>query len=129
MANCSNCGAEIDESSVFCQNCGSKVSGDIKGNVQSRPIVQNTTSFEDKKTLAMIGFGYLTLFIQIVAILASWSNVKVINADRVILYPLLCVILSYFVAFNLVKEEKTFIHGIIVAAISVILFILGIIAI
>ena len=130
MVKCQNCGEEIEESSIFCQNCGFKISNGIRGNVSSnQQVVPDNNSFEYNKSLAMIVFGYLAIFIQVVAVLASWYHVKVINADRIILYPLLCVILSYFVAFNLVKYKKTFIHGVIVAIVSVLLFIIGIIAI
>ena len=130
MENCPNCGEKVDENSVFCQNCGFKISGESENIVPpSRPKVQNTNSFGMDKAMAMTVYGYLTLFIQIVAILASWYHLKKINADRIILYPLLSVMLSYFAAFNLVKDEKTLIHGIIVGILSVLLFVFGIIAI
>lgn len=125
MAKCQNCGEEVEDSSVFCQNCGSKIEIRQDAVVNVKPVMEND-GFEAKKLNAMIILGYLTLFIQIAATLASWYNVKVVNSDRIILYPLLSVILVYFVSFNMIKSEKTFIHGLIIPVVSILLFILGI---
>lgn len=130
MPNCPNCGEEVEESSVFCQNCGIKIENKANEVIATRNVsVNNKSSFEENKYLAMIAFGYLTLFIQLIAILAAWSQVRVINSDRIILYPLLCIMLSFFASFNLVKHEKTFIHSVIVAVVSIVLFIIGIIVV
>ena len=130
MKSCPKCGEEIEDSSVFCHNCGSKLESmpvDIVKNEVSN-ILSNDGSFEDKKTNAMIIFGYLTILIEIVAILGCWSQLKVINADRVVLYPLLAVMLSYFTVFKLLKYERSYTHAMIIGIVSVILFILGIVA-
>ena len=127
MNRCPNCNEEVDENSIFCQNCGAKLDNVNQIEIKQSPAFYNQNSFEKNKIQAMTILGYLTLFVQIVAILAAWAHVKVINADRIILYPLLCVMLSFYVSFNLVKNEKTFIHSIIIAVISVLLFVFGII--
>lgn len=127
MAHCPNCGTETEESSIFCHNCGSKIENNVNEVIPARnAAVNNPSSFEEKKYTAMMVFGYLTLLIQLVAILAAWYNVKVINSDRIILYPLLCVMLSFFASFNLVNHEKTFTHSVIIAVVSLVLFIIGI---
>lgn len=126
MVNCPKCGVKVDENSVFCPNCGFKIPNNTGKFVPpSISDVQNFNYSEVDKTLAMTIFGYLTLFIQIVAILVSRYHLKEINADKIILYPLLCVMLSYFAAFNMVKDEKTLMHGVIVGFASVILFVLA----
>lgn len=129
MKNCPNCGEKVEESSVFCQNCGSKIDGGPNEVAVARnPVGGGQSTFEKNKYLAMIVFGYLILFIQFILIFATWNNVRVINSDRIILYPMLCVMLSFFASFNLVKSEKTFIHSIIVAAVSVLFFLIAITA-
>lgn len=120
MRKCPQCGEEVEENSVFCQDCGSKI--DVPA-VTATKNVSNGIS----KVHLMILFGYLTLFIQFVAILASRYNVRVINSDRIILYPLMCVLLTYFVAFKLIEEEKTRVHALIIILVSTFLFIFGII--
>lgn len=128
MNRCPQCNEKVDESSIFCQNCGAKINNGPKNETRN-VVAYSQDSYKKNKTQAMIIFGYLTLFVEIVAILAAWSHVKVINADRIILYPLLCVLLSFFAAFNLVNDEDTFIHSIIIVAISVLLFVFGIIVV
>ncbi len=126
MRKCLECGEDVEDNSVFCQNCGSKLDTPVIKEVKTNNNVSKGT-YEANKINLMIVMGYLTLFIQFVAILASWFNVKVINSDRIILYPLLCVILSFFVASKLIENEKTLIHAAIVVVGSIILFIFGII--
>ncbi len=130
MKVCPNCGNKVEDASAFCQECGSKIENsnkvadiDIPGHIKKF----EDSSFESKKLKAMIAFGYLIIFVQIVAILASWYHVKVINADRIILYPLLCVIIAFFAVFNLVNNEKSYIHSLIIAIASVLLFVFGIV--
>ena len=120
MRKCPQCGEEVEENSVFCQNCGSKI--DV-------PVVTTTKSSSNgiNKVHLMILFGYLTLFIQFVAILASRYNVRVINSDRIILYPLMCILLTFYVAFKLIEDERTRVHALIIVLISIFLFIFGII--
>lgn len=125
MKVCPNCGGDVEDTFLFCQECGFK----LKSSNNVGTIKKENNSFETKKLDVMIVFGYLTLFVQIVAILASWYHVKYINADRIILYPLLCVMLAFFTSFNLINYEKTYKHSIIIVVASVFLFILGIVAV
>ena len=82
--------------------------------------------YEKNKRCALIGIGYLTVLILLISVLSAWYNVKVINADRLLLYPLLSIMLSVYVSLKLISDEKTFKHGVIIPVISFILFIFGI---
>jgi len=122
MVICSNCGEELEDESVFCHNCGSKIEK------QTRQVVNDNASsdFEKQRDTVMVIIGYLALFVQLVSIFSAMFNVRVINSDRILLYPILCVMLSFYIAFNLAQKEKTIKHSAIIAAGSVLLFLLGI---
>ena len=68
----------------------------------------------------------MTVLILLISVLSAWYNVKVINADRILLYPLLSIMMSVYVSLKLISDEKTFKHGVIIPVISFILFIFGI---
>lgn len=68
----------------------------------------------------------MTVLILLISVLSAWYNVKVINADRISLYPLLSIMMSVYVSLKLISDEKTFKHGVIIPVISFILFIFGI---
>lgn len=68
----------------------------------------------------------MTVLILLISVLSAWYNVKVINADRLLLYPLLSIMMSVYVSLKLIGDEKTFKHGVIIPVISFILFIFGI---
>ncbi|ABQ86210.1 conserved hypothetical protein Msm_0005 [Methanobrevibacter smithii ATCC 35061] len=78
------------------------------------------------KRYALIGIGYLTVLILLISVLSAWLNVRLINSDRTLLYPLLSIMLSVYVSLKLISDEKTFKHGVIIPVISFILFIFGI---
>ena len=78
------------------------------------------------KRYALIGIGYLTVLILLISVLSAWLNVRLINSDRLLLYPLLSIMLSVYVSLKLISDEKTFKHGVIIPVISFILFIFGI---
>lgn len=65
----------------------------------------------------------MTVLILLISVLSAWYNVKVINADRLLLYPLLSIMMSVYVSLKLISDEKTFKHGVIIPVISFILFI------
>ena len=88
-------------------------------------ILLNSKNKKNKR-YALIGIGYLTVLILLISVLSAWYNVKVINADRLLLYPLLSIMLSVYVSLKLISDEKTFKHGVIIPVISFILFIFGI---
>lgn len=124
MNNCPNCGCEIEEDTVFCHNCGNKISN-ANSHVNKNPQSPYRNNFEEKKYKTMIVFGYLVVVVQLLTIFAAWNTVKVINADRLILYPLLCFILTFYNASKLVQNERTYIHSVITVALSAILLIVG----
>lgn len=68
----------------------------------------------------------MTVLILLISVLSAWYNVKVINADRLLLYTLLSIMMSVYVSLKLISDEKTFKHGVIIPVISFILFIFGI---
>lgn len=68
----------------------------------------------------------MTVLILLISVLSAWYNVKVINADRLLLYPLLSIMMSVYVSLKVISDEKTFKHGVIIPVISFILFIFGI---
>lgn len=121
MVNCPNCGVLVEKDSKFCQECGTKID-----NSDSNTQTDVSSDYEKNKRYALIGIGYLTVLILLISVLSAWYNVKVINADRLLLYPLLSIIMSVYVSLKLISDEKTFKHGVIIPVISFILFIFGI---
>ena len=121
MVNCPNCGVLVEKDSKFCQKCGTKID-----NSDSNTQTDVCSDYEKNKRYALIGIGYLTVLILLISVLSAWYNVKVINADRLLLYPLLSIMLSVYVSLKLIGDEKTFKHGVIIPVISFILFIFGI---
>ena len=85
-----------------------------------------SSDYEKNKRYALIGIGYLTVLILLVSLFSAWLNVRLINSDRTLLYPLLSIMLSVYVSLKLISDEKTFKHGVIIPVISFILFIFGI---
>lgn len=122
MVNCPNCGVLVEKDSKFCQECGTKIVDNSDSNTQT----DAGSDYEKNKRYALIGIGYLTVLILLISVLSAWYNVKVINADRLLLYPLLSIMLSVYVSLKLISDEKTFKHGIIIPIVSFIIFIFGI---
>ena len=122
MVNCPNCGVLVEKDSKFCQECGTKIVDNSDSNTQT----DVGSDYEKNKRYALIGIGYLTVLILLISVLSAWYNVKVINADRLLLYPLLSIMLSVYVSLKLISDEKTFNHGIIIPIVSFIIFIFGI---
>ena len=128
MVNCPNCGVLVEKDSKFCQECGTKIDNS-DSNTQTDVLAawdKVISDYEKNKRYALIGIGYLTVLILLISVLSAWYNVKVINADRLLLYPLLSIMLSVYVSLKLISDEKTFKHGVIIPVISFILFIFGI---
>ena len=132
---CPNCDSIIDEKDIFCSNCGTS----LKNN-QTAPSIHNTKKTysnitptnnttpkqeNDNQTLALIGVGYLTLIIEMIVIHGTWISVRMINSDRILLYPLLVLMLSYYMAAKLILNKNTYIHGAVIAVISLVLFVIG----
>ena len=122
MVNCPNCGVLVEKDSKFCQECGTKIVDNSDSNTQT----DVGSDYEKNKRYALIGIGYLTVLILLISVLSAWYNVKVINADRLLLYPLLSIMLSVYVSLKLISDEKTFKHGIIIPIVTIIIFIYGI---
>lgn len=120
MVNCPKCGALVEKGSNFCQECGTKVK------TPKNSISTTTSNYEKNKTYALIGIGYLTVLLVIISVFSAAYHVRVINSDRLLLYPLLSIMLSIYVSLKLISDEKTFKHGVIVPIISFIIFIFGI---
>lgn len=128
MAKCPKCGSETESGSAFCQNCGHKLdsAGKVSKLYTASGNSEVNSKYEENKNIGLIVLGYLTILILLIAMFSGWNNVRVINSDRVILYPLLSLMLSFYVSVKLINtNEKTFIHGIIVAVISFIIFLIG----
>lgn len=121
MVNCPNCGVLVGKDSKFCQECGTKID-----NSDSNTQTDVSSDYEKNKRYALIGIGYLTVLILLVSLFSAWLNVRLINSDRTLLYPLLSIMLSVYVSLKLINDEKTFKHGVIIPVISFILFIFGI---
>lgn len=132
---CPNCDSIIDEKDIFCSSCGAS----LKNNQTSLNInntkktystitpTNNTTLKQenDNQTFALIGVGYLTLIIEMIVIHGTWISVRMINSDRILLYPLLVLMLSYYIATKLIANKNTYIHGAVIAVISLVLFVIG----
>jgi predicted amidophosphoribosyltransferase len=116
MVKCPNCGSLIEKNSRFCQECGTKI---------EKP-KNSTKGYEKNKKYALIALGYLTVLIVLISVLSAALNVKVINSDRLLLYPLLSFMMSVYVSLKLINNEETFKHGVIVPIVSFIIFLFGI---
>ena len=112
---------KVEKDSKFCQECGTKID-----NSDSNTQTDVSNKKKKNKRYALIGIGYLTVLILLISVLSAGYNVKVINADRILLYPLLSIMMSVYVSLKLISDEKTFKHGVIIPVISFILFIFGI---
>lgn len=138
MRYCPNCGTSVEKSSQFCQECGTKMeeSGSNNHPIPNNQINAVTTvntvnadsHHEKVKNYVLIGIGYLTVLILLGSLIFAWGSVKVINADRLILYPLLSVMLSIYVSLKLIDDKQTFIHGVIVALVSALIFLVALMA-
>ena len=124
MKKCPECGEIGDDSSIFCQNCGNKLENIENRTVKNTPQVTDS-SFEKIQTIKI--FGYSIIVLEIIVILGSWFHVKMINADRLMLYPLLCVIVELYAGFKLADYEETIRDSKIVVGVSLLLFVLSLI--
>jgi len=124
MVKCPNCNSENEENSMFCQSCGTKL--EIKKpSVNNVNVVDNSLPlFEEKKLKYKIILGYLPILVQLFALSGALSSVKVINADRFMLYPLICFGITFYAASKLIEDERTYKHAIIIVAVSAFLAIL-----
>lgn len=129
MVKCPNCNSENDENSMFCQSCGTKLEVKKPMRKSVEKIDDSSSIFEAKKTTFKIILGYLPILIQIFALIGADGSVKVINADRYMLYPLICFAITFYAASKLIENEETFKHAIIILAISAFLVILSTIVI
>lgn len=120
MVNCPKCGDLVEKGSNFCQECGTKVE------TPKNSISTTTSEYEKNKNYVLIGIGYLTVLIVIISVFSAAYNVRMINSDRLLLYPLLSIMLSIYVSLKLIADEKTFKHGVIVPILSFIIFLFGI---
>ncbi len=106
MVLCPNCGTENDENSKFCQNCGQEI---IK-----KPTSENievNESIQEKSSTLLIVLGYILSILGIFSI----GILSVIS------------LIIGIVLYRRGGKDKT--HGIIIAAISVIILLLVIMAI
>lgn len=124
MKKCSECGEIGDDSSIFCQNCGNKLEAIENKSLKNSPQAV-LSSLEKIQTLKM--FGYSIILLEIIVILGSWFHVRMINADRLMLYPLLCVIVALYSGFKLAEYKETIKDSKIIVAVSMILFVLSLI--
>lgn len=130
MKYCPNCGESSD--GVYCIKCGTKLDdkndNDVNihndNNFNDDFIVNNPSpSFLDQYGIIIL--GYIVLIADIICIIGGNSNVRVINSDRLMLYPFLGFIACTIAAFSIAKNSKNIIHSIIIEVIALILLILG----
>ncbi len=65
---CSKCGAQIDDDSVFCKECGYKMKKDDEGNIDNQPLILNIDATKDKSS-SNSPWGILGLVIGILTLL------------------------------------------------------------
>ena len=124
MKVCPKCNKVNDDSSSFCIRCGCKLEENVyvpTNNVSSN-VLKNDLG---KKDIALVVLGYLAVFADLIITLGGGSEVRVINADRVMLYPALGAMLVYFVAVNIINNKKYVIHALIIAVIATLILFLG----
>ena len=92
-------------------------------NILDSIIPDKNDPFEEKKDKAMVLFGYATIFLQLITFGLSMEMVALLNKDRMMLYTLLCVFLSFYNTYKLVQNEKTYKHALIIFGVSIVLFI------
>ncbi|MCR5026240.1 MAG: zinc ribbon domain-containing protein [Methanobrevibacter sp.] len=125
---CPNCGKIAEDNSLFCENCGTRLNPEIR-----QEIPQNVSSpikndgFKAKKIRALKIFGILAIIIGIISVFGSIFHVRMINEDRLMLYPMLSLLLSFYCSFKLIEYEETFVIAEIIVIVSTLLFIVGVI--
>ena len=117
---CKNCGAEIDENGAFCSNCGTNINNPVQQNF-IKGKAESTSSFGK----GIVLLGYLALIADLILCIGGFNSVRLINSDRLVLYPALgFMIVSYF-ALNIYKEEKDITHPAILMVMGLIFIIIS----
>jgi hypothetical protein len=124
---CPNCGSISDDNSLFCENCGMKLNQQQNDSQPVNTLPLNNYSFESRKIQALKLLGILSIIISIASLIGSIFHVRVINEDRLMLYPILSLLLSFYCSFKLIEYEETFVIGEIIVIVSTLLFIIAVI--
>ena len=130
---CPNCGSISDDNSLFCENCGMKLNNqqnvsqpqqqNVSQSVNTQPV--NNYNFEYKKIQILKLLAVLSIIVSLVALFGAFNTVRVINSDRLMLYPMLSLFLSFYCSFKLVEYEETYLFSVIVVIVSTLLFIVS----
>lgn len=121
---CPNCGSISDDNSLFCENCGMKLQQQTVSQPVNAPPA-NDYSFESRKIQILKLLAVLSIIISFAALFGAINSVRVINEDRLMLYPMLSLFLSFYCSFKLVEYKETFIFSVIVVIVSTLLFIVS----
>ena len=124
---CPNCGKIAEDNSLFCENCGTRLNSEIRQEITQNVSSPINNDFKAKKILALKIFGILAIIIGIISVFGSMSHVRMINEDRLMLYPMLSLLLSFYCSFKLIEYEETFVIAEIIVIVSTLLFILSVI--
>ena len=124
---CPNCGKIAEDNSLFCENCGTRLNSEIRQEITRNVSSPINNDFKAKKILALKIFGILAIIIGIISVFGSMSHVRMINEDRLMLYPMLSLLLSFYCSFKLIEYEETFVIAEIIVIVSTLLFILSVI--
>ena len=124
---CPNCGKIAEDNSLFCEKCGTRLNSEIRQEITQNVSSPINNDFKAKKILALKIFGILAIIIGIISVFGSMSHVRMINEDRLMLYPMLSLLLSFYCSFKLIEYEETFVIAEIIVIVSTLLFILSVI--
>lgn len=121
MKECPNCGKVSNDNSIFCEDCGTKLSEKVENNANSNNVVVNSNKIQNLKIL-----GFSSLLISFLALIGALIHVKMINEDRLMLYSILSVMLSFYCAFKLNEYEETQKYALIIVAVSILFYIVAV---
>lgn len=118
---CPNCGKIADDNSVFCENCGTLLNQQM---IQNNKTPVNNSLKNGKLQFIMI-MAILSIIISIVAFFGTIFHVMRINGDRIMLYPLLSLMLSFYCSFKLIENDDAYILAAFVLIIPTLFFIVA----
>ena len=121
MKECPNCGKVSHDNSIFCEDCGTKLSEKVESNANFNNVIVNSNKIQNLKIL-----GFSSLLISFFALIGALIHVKMINEDRLMLYSILSVMLSFYCAFKLNEYDETRSYALIIIAVSILFYIIAV---